>query len=219
MKQSIWAVSLAGLAILSSCGGGENSTADQESRQEKKEKRDFTSYGESFRPAKGEILKMKDLGAKMEAEGGAEGVFAAEIVQTCTKMGCWMNVKGPNKDTIMVYMKDHAFFVPLDGVQGNRALISGKAYFDTVSVELQKHLLEDAGAPQAEIDAITEPKFEMAIEAAGVMIADVPEGAPMAETGNEDGNGDGNGNGNGDGNGNGNGNGDGHDHDHEGHTH
>ena len=211
MKHSIWAVSLAGLAILSSCGGGENSTADQQKRQENKEKREFTAYGEAFKPAKGEVLRMKDLGAKMEAEGGAEGVFAAEIVQTCTKMGCWMNVKGPNKDTIMVYMKDHAFFVPLDGMQGKRALISGKAYFDTVSVELQKHLLEDAGAPQADIDAITEPKFEMAIEAAGVMIADVPEDAPMAETGD--------GHGHGDGNGDGNGHGEGHDHDHEGHTH
>lgn len=206
MKHSIWALSLAGLAILSSCGGGENSTADQQKRQDKKEKRDFTAYGEAFKPAKGEVLKMKELGAKMEADGGAEGVFAAEIVQTCTKMGCWMNVKGPNKDTIMVYMKDHAFFVPLDGMQGKRALISGKAYFDTVSVELQKHLLEDAGADQADIDAVTEPKFEMAIEAAGVMIADVPEDAPMAVT--EDGHEDGHEHG------------DGHEHEHgDGHTH
>ena len=84
----------------------------------------------------------------------------------------------------MVYMKDHAFFVPLDGVQGNQAVIQGKAYYDTVSVDMQKHLLEDAGAPQAEIDAVSEPKFELAIEAAGVLIKNVPEGEPMA--GDED---------------------------------
>lgn len=84
----------------------------------------------------------------------------------------------------MVYMKDHAFFVPLDGVQGNLAVIQGKAYYDTVSVDMQKHLLEDAGAPQADIDAVSEPKFELAIEAAGVLIKNVPEGAPMA--GDED---------------------------------
>lgn len=41
-------------------------------------------------------------------------------------------------------------------------------------------MLEDAGASQAEIDAITAPSFELAFEAAGVMIADVPVGAPMA---------------------------------------
>lgn len=33
---------------------------------------------------------------------------------------------------------------------------------------------------QEEINAVTEPAFELAFEAAGVMIADVPSGAPMA---------------------------------------
>ena len=45
---------------------------------------------------------------------------------------------------------------------------------------LQKHLLEDAGATAAEIEAVSEPVYELAFEAAGVMIADVPAGAPMA---------------------------------------
>ena len=47
-------------------------------------------------------------------------------------------------------------------------------------MDLQKHLLEDAGATAAEIEAVNEPVYELAFEAAGVMIADVPEGAPMA---------------------------------------
>lgn len=167
-----------GLMGLVACGG--NADAPQTNDKPAKEKKEWTAYGEAFKPKKGEVLNMKQLGEKMESDGGAEGFFKAEIVQTCTKMGCWMNVKGPAGDTIMVYMKDHDFFVPKDGVQGNQAVISGKAYYDTVSVDMQKHLLEDAGAPQADIDAITTPKFEMAIEAAGVMIADVPADAPIA---------------------------------------
>ena len=169
---------------LVACGG--NAEAPQSADKPAKEKKEWTSYGQAFKPKKGEVLNMKQLGEKMESDGGAEGMFKAEIVQTCTKMGCWMNVKGPAGDTIMVYMKDHDFFVPLDGVQGNQAVISGKVYYDTVSVDMQKHLLEDAGAAQADIDAITEPKYEMAIEAAGVMIADVPENAPMAGDEEED---------------------------------
>ena len=47
-------------------------------------------------------------------------------------------------------------------------------------MDFQKHLLEDAGATAEEIEAISEPAFELTFEAAGVMIADVPPGAPMA---------------------------------------
>lgn len=70
----------------------------------------------------------------------------------------------------MVYMKDHAFFVPKKGMEGKRAIISGTAYNDTVSVDLQKHLLEDANRSQEEIDAVTEVKYELAFSAAGVKI-------------------------------------------------
>lgn len=174
MNKQIWTMAAAGLMILSACGGNNAKTADTNDTQPKG-KKEWTAYGEAFKPAKGEVANMKALGKKMASDGGAEGSFKAEIVQTCTKMGCWMSVKGPADDTIMVYMKDHAFFVPLEGMEGKQAVIQGKAYFDTVSVDMQKHLLEDAGAPQAEIDAVSEPKFEMAIEAAGVMIADVNE--------------------------------------------
>ena len=177
MIRNTMIATMSGLMILVACGEG---PADQGSRANHKEEKNWTAYGEAFKVNRKTTLSMDELGEKMESDGGAEGTFYAEIVQTCTKMGCWMNVKGPGGDTIMVYMKDHAFFVPLDGVQGNLAVIQGKAYHDTVSVEMQKHLLEDAGAPQADIDAVSEPKFELAIEAAGVLIKNVPEGAPMA---------------------------------------
>lgn len=119
--------------------------------------------------------------ANMLAEtGAASGLFEVEIVQSCLTMGCWMSVKGAHEDTLMVFMKDHAFFVPKDSLQGKTAYFVGEAFYDTVSVDLQKHLLEDAGASEEEIDAVTEPSFELAFEASGVMIADVPDGAPMA---------------------------------------
>lgn len=96
----------------------------------------------------------------------------------------------------MVYMKDHAFFVPKSGMAGKKAIISGFAYNDTVSVELQKHLLEDANRSQDEIDAVTEVKYELAFSASGVKI----EGDHHVEQGDHEG----------------------HDHDHEdheGHSH
>ncbi len=139
----------------------------------------WTSYGEPIADLSTPV-SASEVVSLMDAGGSGQGLFDAEIVQSCMTMGCWMSVKGPHGDTVMVFMKDHAFFVPKDSVQGKRALFSGEAYYDTLSVEFQKHLLEDAGADQAAIDAVSEPVFELAFEASGVQIADVPEGAPMA---------------------------------------
>ena len=139
----------------------------------------WSHYGDSIADASDPRSVAEAIEKLNNGEGGM-GLYEAEIIQSCLTMGCWMSIKGPQDDTLMVFMKDHAFFVPKDSVQGKKTYFIGEAYFDTLSVEFQKHLLEDAGASQSEIDAVTEPAFELAFEASGVMIADVPAGAPMA---------------------------------------
>lgn len=140
---------------------------------------DWSYYGEDI-PEDAATFAVKDAAAMIAESGSAAGIFEAEIVQSCQTMGCWMTVKGTEDEAIRVFMKDHAFFVPKDSVQGKKSYFYGEAFYDTISVDFQKHLLEDAGATSAEIEAVTEPVYELAFEAAGVMIADVPEGAPMA---------------------------------------
>lgn len=139
----------------------------------------WTAYGDSILDLSNPI-PAEEAGTIIESGNQAIGLFKAEIVQSCMTMGCWMSVKGPEGDTTMVFMKDHAFFVPKDSLQGNMAVFNGEAYYDTLSVAFQKHLLDDAGASQEEIDAIREPTYELAFEASGVRIANVPPGAPMA---------------------------------------
>lgn len=129
-------------------------------------------------------------------EGTANGSFRATIVESCQKMGCWMKVEHPTQGEVMVFMNDHAFFVPKTGVSGLTAYINGSAYWDTTSVDLQKHLLEDANAAQEAIDAITEDKFELQFNATGVVILGY-EGSEETDGHNHEG----------------------HDHDHEGHDH
>ena len=140
---------------------------------------DWSYYGEDI-PEGAATFAVKDAAAMIAESGSAVGIFEAEIVQSCQTMGCWMTVKGTEDEAVRVFMKDHAFFVPKDSVQGKKSYFYGAAFYDTISVDLQKHLLEDAGATAAEIEAVTVPVYELAFEAAGVMIADVPEGAPMA---------------------------------------
>jgi hypothetical protein len=48
--------------------------------------------------------------------------------------------------------------------------MKGYATVDTVDVEMLRHFAEDAGKSQDEIDAITEPEYELTFEATGVLI-------------------------------------------------
>ncbi|MEY4803958.1 MAG: hypothetical protein RL331_471 [Bacteroidota bacterium] len=95
--------------------------------------------------------------------------FSAPLVGVCQSAGCWVNVQPSNGDLIRVRFKDH-FLVPPATEINSVAYFHGKAYYDTLSIELQKHFLEDAKAPQSEIDQITAPKIELNFEADGVWV-------------------------------------------------
>ena len=76
---------------------------------------------------------------------GLENIsLTGEIIQTCAKKGCWMKIKVPEGDTLMVRFRDYGFFVPKQGVVGKKAIIKGSAFMDTVAVEMLRHYAEDA---------------------------------------------------------------------------
>ncbi|RFC53266.1 DUF4920 domain-containing protein [Brumimicrobium aurantiacum] len=108
-----------------------------------------------------------ELLEKFEGKTELEATFKGEINETCSKMGCWVNIAQDDGETFMVRFKDH-FTIPVETEPGTMAYLSGKAIQDTVSVDMQKHFLEDANAPQEEIDAITEPKYTMTFIADGI---------------------------------------------------
>lgn len=93
----------------------------------------------------------------------------AEILSTCPKKGCWMKIKA-EEDTILVRFKDYGFFVPKDGVVGNKTVINGKLSVDTLSVAQLRHYAEDAGKSKEEINKIMNPEISMTFLANGVMI-------------------------------------------------
>lgn len=97
-------------------------------------------------------------------------VIKGEITQTCAKKGCWMDVKMPEGDTMMVRFKDYGFFVPKEGAEGLETIMRGNAKMDTISVDMLRHYAEDAGKSEEEIMAITEPRFVLEFIADGVLI-------------------------------------------------
>jgi len=85
------------------------------------------------------------------------------IVRSCTMEGCWMQL-APSKDakSVMVKMKDHAFFIPLSSA-GATAKAEGIFTVKTLSAEEVKHLVEDDGAKFDNINkdgTVTQVSFE-----------------------------------------------------------
>ena len=93
--------------------------------------------------------------------------------EVCKKMGCWSNFKIDDEQTMMVFFKDH-YTIPIESSE-KEAIIYGKIVNDTLTVEFQKHLLDDnkeAGdsVSQEEYDAITEDKIQKNFEAESILL-------------------------------------------------
>lgn len=129
--------------------------------------------GKSYGPVEVDVTKaisveemITDFGGK---EGRVEYTVDAEIKEVCSKAGCWINIDKGNGELFMVRFKDH-FTIPPSTEIGTGAYLHGELYRDTITVDLLKHFAEDAGKSQEEIDAITEPKYELGFEADGITL-------------------------------------------------
>jgi hypothetical protein len=85
------------------------------------------------------------------------------IVRSCKKEGCWAELaSAPDKPSIRIKMKDHAFFIPLQS-EGLLAKVEGKVIVKTLSKETVKHMIEEDGAKFEKTNpdgTVTEISFE-----------------------------------------------------------
>jgi hypothetical protein len=115
-------------------------------------------------------VKFKSMDAKSISSAPTEGdvVIKTTVAEVCPKKGCWMSVKGEKpSEVVRVTFKDYGFFVPTE-LNGKEIAMQGRFVKHTETVEEQKHLLKDAKRPQAEIDAITQPRETLRFVATGV---------------------------------------------------
>ena len=105
-------------------------------------KNNFTFYGTEI--SNDSILNFMLEKEIVMKQGLKPCKLKGEIVETCSKKGCWMTL-----DT---------------------GIIQGDLFLDTTSVEMLKHYAEDAGKSEEEIALITEPSFELGFIADGVII-------------------------------------------------
>lgn len=127
------------------------------------------SYGAAFKTT--EVMNVNDVVKKLKSGSEFPEVqLTAKVVDVCAKKGCWIKLELANGETATVKMKDYGFFVPVAAI-GKNVVINGQVTLKTVSVAEQKHYAEDAKRPQAEIDAIKDPKQEVRVLASGIVIS------------------------------------------------
>lgn len=162
MKKVLFIAAIASIAIACSSADSNDSGAG-----------DKEKLGKSYGPVKVDVKKaisVEDMLADFEGKTErTEYTFEADLAEVCSKAGCWVNIDKGNGDTFMVRFKDH-FTIPPATEVGTGAYLHGYAYMDTISVEMLQHFAEDAGKSQEEIDAITEPEYELNFEADGITL-------------------------------------------------
>lgn len=124
-------------------------------------------YGKAFKVAS--VQTPEQLAAKMEKTTTLPDVVVkGPIAQVCQAEGCWLKLKNVAGEDMLVKFKGHSFLVPKD-LTGT-ATVFGTATKKTISVEEQRHMAEDAGKSDAEIQAINTPKTEVRIESTGIVV-------------------------------------------------
>ena len=133
----------------------------------------YMSFGDSITSE--DVISKEEMLAKYETMKSGDTLnvkFGANILSTCKKKGCWMNLSlGEDKDAFVKF-KDYAFFVPKEGADNHYAIVAGKAFVEEISVDELKHYAKDAGKSQQAIDSILVPEKKLRFMADGVLIAD-----------------------------------------------
>lgn len=164
------------LGLITGCGGD---TQEAESHDvddhELGEVTEFIYYGEEIEEEGG--ISVDELMNKMEEEDEVKTKVRGEIEEVCQKRGCWITLPfDDGKDNMRVRFKDYEFFLPKD-IAGQEAVLEGKAYWDTTSVEQLRHYAEDAGKSEEEIEEIDEPEIQVNFTADGVVVKEVKKEA------------------------------------------
>lgn len=179
---------LVGILLLAACERSDDQPNGERSGDTPVE---FMSFGEEI-PTEGPAISAADIAAEPNSYANQDVRVEGTVVTVCQQAGCWLTLENPAGEPVRVHVpKDEAgeylWTLPMD-LGPRMAIVEGTAFADTLSVEDQRHYAEDAGRPQTEIDAITEPQASAYIIARGILVEQSaaplpPDAGPDAPTG------------------------------------
>jgi hypothetical protein len=157
------------IAVLGFTGCNKTSEKKEETTIEKTETaaNGGKSYGAKI--TEEGAIPAAELKSKMAEQDSLQVKISGEIDEVCQNKGCWVTINMPNGEPMRVKFGEDVFFVPKD-VSGKLAIVEGTAKKEIISVDEQRHYLQDAGKPKAEIEAITTPDTTLSFIATGIII-------------------------------------------------
>jgi len=164
MKKIIY--TLLAISTLFACGAKEEEKKEDKKEEVKEEVSKDTLMGMEF--SKEGAMTAEEFLTAFVGKDSMEAKIMGTVDEVCKKKGCWMTMDLGNGKTMRVSY-DYKFLLPLN-CDGLPIVINGMAYVDTISIEDQKHYLEDAKASKEEIAAITEPEINISFLATGVIL-------------------------------------------------
>ena len=114
-------------------------------------------------------IEVNALPASFKGDSVYKGKITGEVVQVCTKKGCFMKLTQGNGQKVTVRFTDYAYFMP-QNIVGKTVVVEGTAKLTTVTVKELQHEAKDLGKSATEIAAIKTPKNDMEIMADGVLV-------------------------------------------------
>jgi len=173
---TLWVLSFALLAT--SCGekeaeGEEENVEEQNEASIPEVGETHTFYGHNnFEIAS--PVSIDAMCAEVDSNGLYDGQISGPISAVCQMAGCWITIDKANGESVRVMFKDH-FTIPIETTEGTEVVLNGMAQLDTISIDLQKHFLDDAKEAGEEVSeeeyaAITEDKIEVSFVANGILI-------------------------------------------------
>lgn len=187
-------LAIAAIASLYSCGGNEEKEEtrdadttvtgqiEQTEREEEstelafngEDRGDYMLYGHSDIDVTGDELTIEGMQNEFSSNGAFNGKVAVNINEVCQKAGCWITFNDQNDESVRVFFRDH-FTIPVETASGTEAILYGELIQDTLTVDFQKHLLDDAAengeeVSQEEYDAITEDKIETTFDCESILV-------------------------------------------------
>ncbi|PQB03828.1 DUF4920 domain-containing protein [Aureitalea marina] len=169
MKKSLYIALLATIAVVGCKEKTQDAEAETSAAPTEEIAVNYQSFGQQI-----DDQEVSDKAAMLEQymsmkEGDTIAMkFRSKVNTVCQMKGCWMRLDLGDEE-VHVTFKDYGFFVPKD-IADQEVIVEGIAYVEMTDVDTLKHFAEDAGKPQAEIDAITEPQLTYAFLSSGVLL-------------------------------------------------
>ena len=170
--KSLLFFALSALLLVGCNSNNKEQTADQQAEEPQQEAIAYQSFGEQITDA--DLMPAESVLERFKAlkEGDTIAMkFRSKVNEVCQMKGCWMNLQ-LGEEQVRVTFKDYGFFMPKD-IADRDVIVEGMAFVEMTDVETLKHFAEDAGSPQEEIDAITEPQLTYAFVSSGVLLPEI----------------------------------------------